>query len=227
MTRTLLCYGDSNTHGTLPMPTLDALGRYDRDTRWPGQLQKLLPDWHVIEEGHPGRTTVHDDPIEGPHRNGLTVLPSILESHREIDAVILMLGTNDLKGRFSLNATDIALALEKLVLVIKASLAGPKSHPARHPSRRAAADPRGRSAGRNLLGRCREIAAPWRAHRRLGQARRGAVSRRRAPHLRFAHRRHPLRRGRTGHPRPGLRRGRPGPFLLEGTRPCSRGSTTA
>ena len=24
MTRTLLCYGDSNTHGTMPMPTLDA-----------------------------------------------------------------------------------------------------------------------------------------------------------------------------------------------------------
>lgn len=125
MTRTLLCYGDSNTHGTKPMRTLDDLGRFDRKTRWTGQLQALLPDWHVIEEGHPGRTTVHDDPIEGPHRNGLTVLPSILESHREIDAVILMLGTNDLKGRFSLNATDIALALEKLVLLIRASLVGP------------------------------------------------------------------------------------------------------
>ena len=129
MTRTLLCYGDSNTHGTVPMTTLDARERYDRDTRWTGQLQKLLPDWHLIEEGNPGRTTVHDDPIEGPHRNGLTVLPSMLESHREIDAVILMLGTNDLKGRFSLNATDIALALERLVLVIKASLAGPNLTP--------------------------------------------------------------------------------------------------
>ncbi len=121
MTRTLLCFGDSNTHGTMPMPTLDALGRFDRDTRWTGQLQKLLPDWHVIEEGQPGRTTLHDDPVEGAHRNGLTVLPAILESHREIDAVILMLGTNDLKGRFSLNATDIALSLEKLVLTIRAS----------------------------------------------------------------------------------------------------------
>lgn len=125
MTRTLLCFGDSNTHGTMPMETLDDLGRYPRDIRWTGQLQLLLPDWHVIEEGHPGRTTVHDDPVEGPHRNGLTVLPSLLESHREIDAVLLMLGTNDLKGRFSLSVTDIALALEKLVLVIRASLCGP------------------------------------------------------------------------------------------------------
>ena len=129
MTRTLLCFGDSNTHGTMPMHTLDDLGRFDRNTRWTGQLQKLLPDWHVIEEGQPGRTTLHDDPVEGAHRNGLTVLPAILESHREIDAVILMLGTNDLKGRFSVNATDIALALEKLVLTIRASLAGPKLTP--------------------------------------------------------------------------------------------------
>lgn len=125
MTRTLLCYGDSNTHGTMPMRSLDDLGRFDRATRWTGQLQALLPDWNVIEEGQPGRTTLHDDPVEGPHRNGLTVLPAILETHREIDAVILMLGTNDLKGRFSLSVTDIALSLEKLVLTIRAAQVGP------------------------------------------------------------------------------------------------------
>ena len=77
------------------------------------------------EEGHPGRTTVHDDPIEGAHRNGITVLPSLLESHKPIDVVILMLGTNDLKGRFSLNATDIALSLERLITVIRAFGCGP------------------------------------------------------------------------------------------------------
>ncbi len=125
MTRTLLCYGDSNTHGTRPMRGFGDIGRFDRKARWTGQLADLLPDWTIIEEGQPGRTTVHDDPIEGPHRNGLTVLPALLESHRPIDAVLLMLGTNDLKGRFSLNATDIALSLEKLVLVIRASGCGP------------------------------------------------------------------------------------------------------
>ena len=125
MPRTILCYGDSNTHGTMPMPDLGSMGRYDRQTRWPGQLAALLPDWQVIEEGLPGRTTVHDDPIEGAHRNGLTVLPAILESHRPIDVVILMLGTNDLKQRFSVNALDIALSLEKLVLAIRGSGCGP------------------------------------------------------------------------------------------------------
>ena len=48
MTRTILCYGDSNTHGTMPMPGLGAMGRYDRHTRWPGQLAALLPGWQVI-----------------------------------------------------------------------------------------------------------------------------------------------------------------------------------
>lgn len=123
--RTLLLFGDSNTHGTMPMPDLGFGGRFDRDERWSGRLARLLPDWEVIAEGHPGRTTVHDDPVEGAHRNGLTVLPALLESHRPVDVVLVMLGTNDLKERFSVNACDIALSLERLVRVILASGAGP------------------------------------------------------------------------------------------------------
>ena len=127
MTRTVLCFGDSNTHGTPPATALDApSARYDRSLRWPTLLAGHLGEgWHVIEEGHPGRTTVHDDPIEGAHRNGITVLPSLLESHQPVDVVILMLGTNDLKGRFSVNPTDIALSLERLIRVIRAFACGP------------------------------------------------------------------------------------------------------
>jgi lysophospholipase L1-like esterase len=125
MMRTVLLFGDSNTHGTVPMPDLDGAGRFDRHERWAGRLRKLLPEWDVIEEGHPGRTTVHDDPVEGNHRNGLTILPALLESHRPIDVVLIMLGTNDLKERFSVNATDIAHSLERLVRLVLASGAGP------------------------------------------------------------------------------------------------------
>ena len=125
--RSLLLFGDSNTHGTMPMPMqgLGASGRFPRADRWPGRLAQLLPGWEVIAEGHPGRTTLHDDPVEGAHRNGLTVLPAILESHRPVDVVLLMLGTNDLKARFSVTASDIALSLERLVRVIRASESGP------------------------------------------------------------------------------------------------------
>lgn len=123
--RTLLLYGDSNTHGTRPAPHLGFTGRYGRDDRWTGRLARLLPDWEVIAEGLPGRTTVHDDPVEGAHRNGLSVLPAVLESHRPVDVVVVMLGTNDLKERFSVNAGDIALSLERVAAAIRASGTGP------------------------------------------------------------------------------------------------------
>jgi lysophospholipase L1-like esterase len=124
--RTVLCYGDSNTHGTMPMHTLGERNRYDPDVRWTGVLAGRLGSlWQVVEEGHPGRTTVLDDPIEGPHKNGRTALPVILESHRPIDLVIIMLGTNDLKFRFCVNAFDIADSAGKLAEIAKASLCGP------------------------------------------------------------------------------------------------------
>lgn len=126
MTKVLLCFGDSNTHGTAPMAALGDMERFGRAERWPGLVAAALPGWDVIEEGHPGRTTVHDDPVEGPHRNGLRVLPALLETHRPIDVVLVMIGTNDLKGRFSVNATDIALSLEKLIAEVRASSAGPQ-----------------------------------------------------------------------------------------------------
>jgi lysophospholipase L1-like esterase len=127
MTRTILVYGDSNTHGTLALAHLDDVRRLPRGERWPDVMAALLaPDWDVIAEGHPGRTTVHADPVEGAHRSGLAVLPAILESHRPVDLVILKLGTNDLKARFAVTAGDIALSLGRLVREIAGSGAGPE-----------------------------------------------------------------------------------------------------
>lgn len=124
-TRTLLCYGDSNTHGSLPMPDLETSGRMARGQRWTTLMPADLPGWEVIAEGHPGRTVVHDDPVEGEHRNGLTILPAILESHRPIDLVLVMLGTNDLKPRFSVGPVDIAQSLGRMVQAIRGSACGP------------------------------------------------------------------------------------------------------
>lgn len=126
MTRTILCFGDSNTHGTRPMPTLDGAGRFDHAARWPSVMGKALgPNYEVINEGHPGRTTVHDDPMTGEYRSGVRVLPALLESHQPLDLVILKLGTNDLKNCFHVSAADIAFFLDRLVRMIRASGAGP------------------------------------------------------------------------------------------------------
>ncbi len=125
-TRTILCFGDSNTHGTIPMPSIDASGRFAHAARWPSVMAGVLGHgYEVIAEGHPGRTTAHDDPIEGKNRNGMRMIAALLETHLPLDLVIIKLGTNDLKYRFHLNATDVAFGVENLVKLIRASTAGP------------------------------------------------------------------------------------------------------
>jgi lysophospholipase L1-like esterase len=86
--------------------------------------RQLGSDWEIVEEGHPSRTTVRDDPIEGWHKNGLKALPICLESHMPLDLVILMLGTNDLKHRFAASPVDISDSIEVLVNAIRRSEAG-------------------------------------------------------------------------------------------------------
>ncbi len=113
--RRILLYGDSNTFGIGPMPRLGEDVVHSRGVRWGDVMASALgPDWEVVIEGLPGRTTVHDDPIEGDDRNGLSVLPAILISNRPIDVRVICLGTNDLKHRFGLRAQDVALGLARL-----------------------------------------------------------------------------------------------------------------
>lgn len=124
--RVILTYGDSNTHGTVPMATLEDSGRFGPGERWPGVLAaELGAGWRVVEEGLPGRTTVLPDPIEGVHKNGLAVLPAILESHLPVDLVVLMLGTNDLKWRFQVPAVEIGESVSALIRALHHSVAGP------------------------------------------------------------------------------------------------------
>ncbi len=119
--KVILCFGDSNTWGHDPMTG----ERFDRDTRWPGVLRNELGgDYWVIEEGCNGRTTVWDDPIEG-FKNGKDYLPPCLVSHKPIDLVTIMLGTNDMKKRFSLSAFDIAEGAGVLVDLVHKSDCGP------------------------------------------------------------------------------------------------------
>jgi lysophospholipase L1-like esterase len=119
--KTILCYGDSNTWGAVP----GTGERYAPSMRWTGVLaQELGAEYRVIEEGLNGRTTVWDDPVEG-RMSGKDYLSPCLESHRPIDLVVMMLGTNDLKSRFAVSAYDIAQSAGALVDLIQNSAAGP------------------------------------------------------------------------------------------------------
>lgn len=118
--KTILCYGDSNAYGQIG----GGEERFPWDVRWTGRLQALLgSDCRVIEEGLGGRTTVWDDPVE-EHKNGKQYLLPCLASHKPLDLVVLMLGTNDLKKRFGVSSFDIGVSIEVLLRTIAASGAG-------------------------------------------------------------------------------------------------------
>ncbi|WP_416883511.1 SGNH/GDSL hydrolase family protein [Marivita sp.] len=122
--KTVLCYGDSNTHGQVPGGS--PLERFGPGERWPGVMRVALGnDWHVIEEGLSGRTTVHKDPIEGDIKSGRLYLWPCLMSHAPIDLVILMLGTNDLKARFGQPASEVAMGIGCLIHDIRELKPGP------------------------------------------------------------------------------------------------------
>src|SRR5207237_6482660 len=106
-------------------------GRFARDVRWPGVLARELGEgWHVVEEGLPGRTTVFDDPLS-PYRRGADYLPPCLASHSPLDAVVIFLGTNDLKARLAADASDIAAAVGLLTQTLLDSRCGPCGQPPR------------------------------------------------------------------------------------------------
>lgn len=127
MQKRILCYGDSNTYGYIPTG-----GRYDEHTRWPMRMQAVLGEGYaVIEEGFNGRTCVFDDPVEGGYKSGVRYLPPCLMSHNPLDAVIIMLGSNDTKARFGMTPMTIGQSMMQLVRVAKqyaVNEAGEASH---------------------------------------------------------------------------------------------------
>lgn len=110
----ILCFGDSNTHGYIP-----GGGRYDPDTRWTGQLAKLLGnDYRIIEEGLNGRTSSFDDPFDS-NKNAMNYIIPCLETHKPLDLTILMLGSNDMKKYFNPSVKKIANSLARLCTIIQ------------------------------------------------------------------------------------------------------------
>lgn len=109
MKRRILAFGDSNTWGWNPSNDLSGPPqRWDDHIRWTGVCQTELGDaFEIINEGLNGRTTVWDDPIE-EYRCGKDQLPAIMDTAAPFEILIIMVGTNDLKIRFSTAPSDIA-----------------------------------------------------------------------------------------------------------------------
>ena len=121
MKKHIVCLGDSNTHGYCaePWDCADHGERFNEDERWTCLLQKALgSEYLVLEEGLGGRTTVFDDPLtEG--LSCLDLIFPVLKSHKPVDLLIVMLGTNDTKERFCVSAACIAQGMERLLVKAK------------------------------------------------------------------------------------------------------------
>lgn len=120
----ILCFGDSLTWGYNPLTSQ----RFDYETRWTGVLQQQLgADYRIIEEGLNGRTTIYDDAFT-PFLNygvGYFTLPMLLDSHRPVDLVVLMLGTNDTQTHRQGTAKTAARGCSRCIDAIYKSAAGP------------------------------------------------------------------------------------------------------
>ena len=118
----IVCFGDSNTHGYCGDPAdFDGVTqpggsmRFSEASRWPCRLQRLLGEgYYIIEEGLNGRTTVFDDPYREGWAGASYITPCLM-SHKPVDLLILMLGTNDCKEWYGASAGRICAGMEYVV----------------------------------------------------------------------------------------------------------------
>lgn len=107
----ILCIGDSNTWGYNPV------NGHRFEKRWTKVLSELMPDNEIIEEGLNGRTLTSIDPIF-KERCGIKGLKMLLMSHKPVDYVVVMLGTNEFKTFFEHKADDIAEGIRQFLEII-------------------------------------------------------------------------------------------------------------
>jgi lysophospholipase L1-like esterase len=130
MVKTLLTFGDSNTYGIAPMTNVETSTRYGIGVRWPTVTHTALgTDWHLVEEGLPGRTaTPAAHPHRGGHMDGVIGLRIALESHGPVDMLTIMLGTNDCQSCYGLTDKGITAHIAGL-LTLARSTDMRKQHP--------------------------------------------------------------------------------------------------
>lgn len=130
--RTIVCYGDSNTWGVIGdwKDTGLPSSRYETTFRWPNVMgNKLGDDYIVVNEGLGGRTTIYTPSVK-PWRNGETYLLPCLYTHRPVDLVIVMLGTNDLQQENLLTEDTLGDGIDRLIRMIQStSDCGPEFKP--------------------------------------------------------------------------------------------------
>ena len=108
----ILCYGDSNTYGFNPSDG----SIFDENTKWTALLQKNLKDrYDVIEEGMCDRTGFINNP-KGFLYSAQRHFPKFISKTKNIDILILAIGTNDLQTQYDISFSAIEKGLENLIV---------------------------------------------------------------------------------------------------------------
>lgn len=111
----IVCYGDSNTFGYCPADG----SRYDENVRWTSLLQKNLgSEYKVINEGMCDRTGFVSNP-KGYMFSAPTHFPNLIKNSKEIDYLILWIGTNDLQFQYNIDIETAEKGLEYLIKTAK------------------------------------------------------------------------------------------------------------
>jgi lysophospholipase L1-like esterase len=114
--KTILAFGDSLTYGA----DAETGARHAFEDRWPSVLEAGLGGTvRVLAEGLGGRTTAFDDWTSSADLNGARILPVLLKSHQPLEAVVIMLGTNDLKRYVNGSALAAAMGMKRLAQIVR------------------------------------------------------------------------------------------------------------
>lgn len=112
----ILCFGDSNTWGYIPGK--NGLVRYDEQTRWTSLLQEKMGDaYKILDFGLCGCESGAKVKNKCFNADAQTLFPSVLCASLPVDAVFIMLGTNDLKKVNNWQSGDTAKNLDMLINV--------------------------------------------------------------------------------------------------------------
>lgn len=103
----VVLYGDSNTYGLMPNG-----GRYKN--RFSNILKRYFDNKiNIYEEGLVGRTTIYDD--QRPNRKAVEDINQTLSKYKNIDLLVIMLGTNDYKKGNAKNIDDLKNGMRTLL----------------------------------------------------------------------------------------------------------------
>jgi len=109
----ILCYGDSNTFGY----NTEDISRFDEKTRWTSLMQEILGnDYEIIEEGLCDRTGFVDND-KGFMFSSQRHFPKMITKLKDVDLLILSVGTNDLQFKYNITFSQIEKSLEKLIVI--------------------------------------------------------------------------------------------------------------